>query len=494
MNTDLSSLDKGASADDASMKISENPDLIENMYKEGYLSKLNTANGLSYRIEKDIYARITDNNGRETRGPKIISEGGIIDSQTFSDIIKRRLWERIDKCMSIDGQLNQETIVSSVQRLKEDSSIHRIIFETGKAELIEEIIKKIDFDKIMLENLNLLYEQEHECRYVQHAQNTAIFAIKIGTGYGLSKAVLIDLAKSGYLHDIGKVAIDPVILKKHEDELTDAEKRQLTAHPLIGEYILEGSTSILNKKYDMIIKRGIGDHHERPGSEGGYPRGIRGDKIGDFARIIAIASRFDNMLSTSIKGTKKSEDAFDEANVITEILDWLKKMADTGWYDPIYTDILAGFFIPLIATGIGKRESKDEIRTIYNIFTGIEKAVRFMMNLKYDNVKSPHPRASDYCRRIYRNAFQIDQVIRETGLSEPLLLTYSQDSDATNDVKKSMKKTVSVLNTPLRQIHESLEKFGVFAEERGDTYDFIIDSFSTWYDVIDKTLKNTTVH
>lgn len=494
MNSYPSNSKNSSSADDTLKEAGTTPDLIESMYKEGYLSKLKTANGLSYRIEKDIYAKITDKDGREKRGSKIISKGGIIDSQTFSDIIKRRLWERIDKCMSIDGQLNHETIISSVQRLKEDSSIHRIIFETGKAELIEEIIKQIDFDKIMLENLNLLYEQEHECKYVQHAQNTAIFSIKIGSGCGLSRTTLIDLAKSGYLHDIGKVAIDPVIIQKHENELTDSEKRQLMAHPLIGEYILEGSTTILNKKYDRMIIKGVGDHHERPNSEGGYPRGKRGENIGDFAKIIAIASRFDNMLSVLIRGGIKSETGGNEIDAIAETLEWLKKKADMGWFDRKYVDILSGFYTPVIAGRTGERESGDEIKAIHNIFTGIEKAAGFIMNLNYGEMKSPHPRATGFCRRIYSGAFQIDQMIREAGLSEPLLLTYAQDPDALNDVRQGMKKTISILNMPLKQIHENIEKFEVFAEQRGDSYDWIIDSVSTWYDVIEKTLRNTSLN
>lgn len=469
--------------------IGPSPDFIENMHKEGYLKQLKTAKGLSYRVEKDIYSRITDEEGNEMQGPKIVSRGGIIDSRIFSDIVKRKLWERIDECMSIDGQLNHNAIVSSVQRLKEDSPIHRIIFETGKAELIEEIIKQIDFDKIMLENLNILYEQESEGKYVQHAQNTAIFAIKIGTGHGLSKDTLIDLAKAGYLHDIGKVAIDPGIWEKQEHELSEPQKRQIAAHPLIAEYILEGSASILNKKYDMKIIRGIGDHHERPDSEGGFPRGIRGNKIGDFARIIAIASTFDNMLSESLKGTEKWEDDKYNINAIAGTLNWLEEKAELGWYDRSYVDILSGFYTPILARQIGGGESTDEIRAIQNIFNGIEKAIGSMMNLQNNEIKSMDPMAMDYYNKIYSNAFQMDRLIRETGLTEPLLLTYSQDMDSLNDVRKSMKKTVSVLDTPLNQMREYIDKFEVLAEGKNGSLDWIIDTVTSWYDVIDKTLQ-----
>jgi HD-GYP domain-containing protein (c-di-GMP phosphodiesterase class II) len=494
MDNNNSTFDTVFLEDDILINAETPPELIETMHKEGYLQKLRTAKGLSYRIEKDIYARITDADGKEKRGSKIISEGGIIDSRTFSDIIKRRLWERIDKCMTIDGKINHEAIISSIERLKEESPIHSIIFETGKAELIENIIKQIDFDKIMLENLNILYEQEHEGRYVQHAQNTAIFAIKMGTGYGLSKNTLVDLAKAGYLHDIGKIAIDPDIWKKQGNELTDQEKRQIKAHPLIGEYILEGATFILKKKYDAKVIRGVGDHHERLTSKGGYPRGTRGDKIGDFARIIAIASQFDNMLRASIKGLEKSENDHHEINMITDTLDWLNKMAAQGWYDPKYVDILSGFYTPAMARVIGESESTDEIKAIQNIFIGIEKAAGFMMNLHFDEVKSSHPKATDYCNRICSNAFQISRVIREAGITEPLLLVYSQGKNAVNDVKESLKKTVCCMDTPLKQMRECIDKFELFAEGRSNSCDGIIDSVTTWYDVIDKTLRNAAIH
>ena len=490
MNYDLSYSDTGFSTGDDLKGIGPTPDFIESMHKEGYLKQLKKAKGLSYRIEKDIYSKITDKEGKETQGPKIVSKGGIIDSRTFSDIVKRRLWERIDTCLSIDGQLKHDTIISSIKHIKEKSPIHRIIFETGKAELIEKIIKQIDFDKIMLENLNILYEQEQDGKYVQHAQNTAIFAIKIGTGFGLRKDTLIDLAKASYLHDIGKVAIDPKIWKKQEDELTGPQKRQIAAHPLIGEYILEGSTSILNKKYDMKIIRGIGDHHERPDSEGGFPRGIKGERIGDFARIIAIASKFDNMVNASMKGVGKSEGDKHDIDVIAGILDWLKEKASMGWYDPTYVNILIGFYTPILTRGIEGRESTDEIKAIQNIFKGIEKVIGFVMNLQYNEVKSTDPRAMDYCNKIYSNAFDMDRLIREAGLTEPLLLTYSQDMDSLNNVREDLKKTVSNLDMPLNQMREYIDKFEALADHNNDSLDWIIDSVTSWYDVIDKTLKN----
>ena len=99
------------------------------------------------------------------------------------------------------------------------------------------------------------------------------------------------LAKLGLgllLHDIGKTGIAPQILNK-PGKLTDIEWAQMKKHPQVGADMLSESTS-------FIIKAVVRQHHER-WDGAGYPDGISGERIHQFARIAAVADVYDAVTS-----------------------------------------------------------------------------------------------------------------------------------------------------------------------------------------------------
>jgi HD-GYP domain-containing protein (c-di-GMP phosphodiesterase class II) len=72
--------------------------------------------------------------------------------------------------------------------------------------------------------------------------------------------------------------------------LTSEENQLVQLHPVIGERIL---TPIIQ---DRVILAGIRGHHERIDG-GGYPDGLRGDRVPLLARLIAVPDCFDAMTS-----------------------------------------------------------------------------------------------------------------------------------------------------------------------------------------------------
>jgi HD-GYP domain-containing protein (c-di-GMP phosphodiesterase class II) len=93
----------------------------------------------------------------------------------------------------------------------------------------------------------------------------------------------------GLVHDIGKVGLQPGLLEK-SGALTLDERRQMEAHPVIGEGILE--------KVDGYgeIAQIVRHHHERVDGHG-YPDGLVGDEIPLLSRIIAVADAYNAMTS-----------------------------------------------------------------------------------------------------------------------------------------------------------------------------------------------------
>ena len=94
------------------------------------------------------------------------------------------------------------------------------------------------------------------------------------------------------MHDVGKIAIPDAILLK-PDKLTEDEWSVMQTHSEIGYGLFKDSTRpILMAAADISYQ-----HHEFYNGKG-YPRGLKGEEISIFGRIVAIADVFDALCSS----------------------------------------------------------------------------------------------------------------------------------------------------------------------------------------------------
>ncbi len=120
-----------------------------------------------------------------------------------------------------------------------------------------------------------------------HSERVALIARRIGQQMALPHEELKTIYLSGLLHDVGKIGVDDLILRKN-GPLTDDEFAQVKKHPVIGYNIL---SSLKNLRH---VLPGVRNHHESfDGS--GYPDGLAGEQIPLLARILAVADAFDAM-------------------------------------------------------------------------------------------------------------------------------------------------------------------------------------------------------
>ena len=104
------------------------------------------------------------------------------------------------------------------------------------------------------------------------------------------------LERAAPLHDIGKIAVSDIILKK-PGKLTDEEYEIMKTHASLGgKMIRDVIGGIENEEYVRIAEDIASYHHEKwDGS--GYCAGLSGDKIPLCARIMALADVFDALVS-----------------------------------------------------------------------------------------------------------------------------------------------------------------------------------------------------
>jgi HD-GYP domain-containing protein (c-di-GMP phosphodiesterase class II) len=118
-----------------------------------------------------------------------------------------------------------------------------------------------------------------------HSDRVTRYSLMIGKELNLDAAFMETLQISAQLHDVGKIGIEDVILKK-PGALTAEEFEVMKTHTTKGANILRPVTQLA----EMLP--GIELHHEALDGRG-YPYGLQGEQIPLLARVIAVADTFD---------------------------------------------------------------------------------------------------------------------------------------------------------------------------------------------------------
>jgi HD-GYP domain-containing protein (c-di-GMP phosphodiesterase class II) len=120
-----------------------------------------------------------------------------------------------------------------------------------------------------------------------HSERVSRFSMAIAQRLGLPDDEIEKIRISAVLHDVGKIGIDDVILKK-PSALTDEEFEIMKKHPQKGYKIMSQIPGIKEFLPGMYM------HHEMVNGKG-YPQGLKGDEIPLMARIVSVADTFDAM-------------------------------------------------------------------------------------------------------------------------------------------------------------------------------------------------------
>lgn len=122
----------------------------------------------------------------------------------------------------------------------------------------------------------------------RHSETVGRYAEMMARELGLSERHVSRVRLAGMLHDIGKVGVPDVILRK-PGPLTEEELVVIRRHPELGVQILEHPSL-------ADVRAWVGAHHERPDGLG-YPLGLSGDELPLEARIVAVADAYEAMTS-----------------------------------------------------------------------------------------------------------------------------------------------------------------------------------------------------
>lgn len=124
---------------------------------------------------------------------------------------------------------------------------------------------------------------------VDHSTKTAILSIAVGMALKRPPHKLIELGSAALLHEIGMIRL-PANIYMTDKPLDPQEKKAITAHTVLGYKIL--------KQFDFPAPICLAVLECREHMDGtGYPRGLPGEKISPYARILAVTSSYAAMIS-----------------------------------------------------------------------------------------------------------------------------------------------------------------------------------------------------
>ena len=122
-----------------------------------------------------------------------------------------------------------------------------------------------------------------------HSRRVCGYSLEMARAMSLPDALVRNIVRGAYLHDIGKLGIPDGILLK-PGPLTADERNLIQQHVQIGFELVKG-ISFLAEAAEIVFA-----HHERfDGS--GYPRGLRTQEIPMGARIFSVADTLDAITS-----------------------------------------------------------------------------------------------------------------------------------------------------------------------------------------------------
>ena len=236
----------------------------------------------------DITAIISNQNLGEVTGTTLFK----VIERKHSDIIKILISDDSDLETLIDAinechlfQFISKPFESEQLKMVVQSAIEQYELHSSKGQLLQELTEL--FYKTIKSIANVLDAKDPYTH--GHSLRVTLYSLVVAKQLSLPDKMLEEIETTGLLHDIGKIAIPEEILHKPE-KLDDEEYDIIKDHTTIGEKLVN--------KIDRLKVVGIclRAHHERFDGKG-YPKGLRGQQIPLYARIIAIADTYDAMTS-----------------------------------------------------------------------------------------------------------------------------------------------------------------------------------------------------
>lgn len=203
-----------------------------------------------------------------------------VNDEDYKDIIIKDL---VSERTRLEAR---QVISSSLAKVDRNTTLDSRQIKNTVNNLMDELLANRHL-LVQLMDIRSIDEKEYT---FNHSVNVAVLSLLTGIAKGYNQIQLQELGTGALLHDVGKSGINQDIYAKR-DPLTPQEFEEVRTHSMKG-------FDILRKQNDIsLISSAVAlQHHERYNGSG-YPQGLKGTNIHEYARIVGIADVYDALTS-----------------------------------------------------------------------------------------------------------------------------------------------------------------------------------------------------
>lgn len=192
-------------------------------------------------------------------------------------------YEELEKASKI-----HKRTITSVKDILNSIKKGRGFIEPEVRDVVSGIVKSLSRNADAIVSTTLM--DSHDDYLINHSVNVAILTASTVKMMGFPESQVLEAGIGGLLHDIGMLNIPQKILQK-TGKLSDNEYSRIKQHTVMGLEYVNGVKGISDNTKKIILQ-----HHERYDGKG-YPFGIKGGRIFNFAMVTAIADVYDALTS-----------------------------------------------------------------------------------------------------------------------------------------------------------------------------------------------------
>lgn len=199
--------------------------------------------------------------------------------------------DRFGEIEDIPEIISEETRIQTIREVKanyrhleQNRKMNTRSLKFSIERLLDEIMSNISV-LVGLQEITVL--DDH---IFQHSVSVCILSMMTGITMGYDDRKLVELGIGALLHDVGKSRLSEDILR-FESQLNDEDYQEWKKHPEYGFGIIKAYDD-----FSLLSAHVAYQHHERWDGKG-FPRGLAAQKIHEYARIVAVANMYDEILS-----------------------------------------------------------------------------------------------------------------------------------------------------------------------------------------------------
>lgn len=209
----------------------------------------------------------------------------------------------------VADDIDLPTVVQQETRMEAVQVIHKVMSQipqerlpdlTSVCRAVENLVDEIMAAKDLV--VGMIDLKSLDGYTFAHSVNVAILSLMVGRTLGYSRGQLLEMGTGALLHDIGKCLVPQEILQK-QGELTAPEFEQVKKHAELGFNTLRSQFDV-----GLMVAHVAFQHHERLDGTG-YPRGLKGQDIIEYAKLVAVADVYDAVTSDRIYRSRLSPEA-----------------------------------------------------------------------------------------------------------------------------------------------------------------------------------------